>query len=153
MSTNTSAEEIPALRQAKVAEYLSRINRASHEERRKHETRFFISALAVMVLSVWAVLEKPIPLTARIIVAVGLVVMAGTVASYLRGTHRANSVNMRIAEDAEDWLMKRLTVPVAVEMASWPRRTLRSVNYSWYHQAGLLGLFAMLAGAIIVAKG
>lgn len=150
-------------KQIDILKFISTIHRAEMARRSAIEWSAFISTLTVLVLFAYSVHEDKLHIAESgnwigVVYAAPLAVATLTI-FYLKSMHRANGVNKRFAEHAEDVLMGRKFVDGLCKSGALfsdlgcvkcGDKTCCGTNWSLLWQVLLLLLFAALSTWLVI---
>lgn len=156
----TGGDDAPRSRSERLSslQYLSENHRTLHQQRQRMEQRVLLTTLTMYVLAAFAVLKGEvhgeIPLGIRAGVPVVFLVVALLAIAYLYRIHRANHINIRLAEAAE-WeivlLVESVKMPEALQNLESERSGWGILHPLWW-QGGVILTFA-IGSAIIIWLG
>jgi len=132
--------------------FLSKTHRMLHEQRRRIEQRVLLTTLSLYVLSAFAVLKGDID-EIKTALKLGLwaafLILALIAAAYLRSIHRANRINLSIAEAAEGDIATMVDSEAVNQVVEDSSKARVHPFWSWWWQATTIFVVA-LASALII---
>ena len=146
MEENTKLEQL---------RFLSETHRTLHEQRRRIEQRVLLTTLSLYVLAAFAVLKgeiKEITTGLKFGLWAAFFILALIAAAYLRSIHRANRINLSIAEAAEGDIGKMVDSERVNEVLRDASMERVHPFWSWWWQATTIFVVALASVLMITLK-
>lgn len=135
--------------------FLSKTHRTLHEQRRLIEQRVLLTTLSLYVLMAFAILKgeiKEITTGLEFGLWVAFLVLALIATAYLRSIHRANRINLSLAEAAENEITKIVDSRILNEVIEDASNASVHPFWSWWWQATTIFVVALASALMITLK-